>query len=39
MDIAYVCIIIKGTIKNFLIKCIEGGEPSYKPKVQGPNKN
>ena len=33
MDIIYVCIIIRGTIKNGKIEFIYGGEPSYRAKT------
>ena len=33
MDIRYVCIIIRGTIKKIKIKFIYGGEPSYRAKI------
>ena len=33
MDITYVCIILKGTIKKIKIEFIQGGEPSYSPKT------
>ena len=33
MDITYVCIIIRGTIKKIKIKFIKGGGPSYRAKT------
>ena len=33
MDITYVCIIIRGTIKQIKIKFIYGGRPSYRAKT------
>ena len=33
MDITYVCIIIRGTIKKIKFKCIEGRGPSYSAKT------
>ena len=33
MDITYVCIIIRRTIKKTKIKFVQGGEPSYRAKT------
>ena len=33
MEITYVCIIIKGTLKKIKIKFIPGGRPSYRAKT------